>query len=222
MKRYNIALVFLALLLGCRTEPAELTGEIIRSEIEAWWGARIFEGIVVDETIEVEDTYEVTARMVVCFDTLDAMKYVFKQYRKGWRVWKGPVDEAKKREMIEDMLAIPLNTAKNNIVMSNMKEIQRAVQQFASESGRYPANFTVKDYSNNVRELLGPHLKNPYIPGAPGVIMAQGDTSEWFSEYEGKAIYFPLGIDFEGIYASGFVIKGSSDRTFLRCVLTSR
>lgn len=221
MKRWVLAFLVFAILFGCRTEPVELTGEIIRSEIEAWWGAKIFEGIVIEETVEVDGTYEVAARMVVCFDTLETMKYVFKQYRKGWRVWKGPVDERTKREMIEDMLAIPLNTAKDNIVMSNMKELQRAVHQFTSESGRYPANFTVKDYSYSVKELLGPHLRNPYIPGAPGVIIARGDTSEWFSEYEGKAIYFPLEVDFEGTYASGYVIKGSSDRKFLRCVLTS-
>jgi hypothetical protein len=221
MRTYAFVVIVLAILCGCRTEQIALTEEVIRGEIEAWWGARIFEGIVIEDTAALNRTYEVTARMVVCFDTLEAMKYEFKQYRKGWRIFKGPVDARTKREMIEEMLAIPLNTAKNNIVMSNMKELQRALNQFASESGRYPASFTVKDYSYSVKELLGPHTRNPYIPGAPGVIMARGDTSEWLSEYEGKAIYFPLDVDFEGKYASGYLIKGSSDRRFLGCVFRS-
>lgn len=219
MKRLTCAFVFLLLFGACRTERLPLTEEAIRGEIEAWWGARIFEGIVIEDTVPVDRSVEVTARMVVCFDTLEAMRYVFRQYRKGWRVWKGPVDDITKREMVQEMLQIPLNTAKNNIVMSNMKELQRAVHQFAAESGRFPADLTIKDYSYSVKELLGPSLKNPYIPGAPGVIMARGDTSEWVPEYEGKAIYFPLDIDFEGIYASNYVIKGSSGKKFLRHVL---
>jgi hypothetical protein len=182
---------------------------------------KIFEGIVIEDTVAQDNTHEVTARMVVCFDTLESMQYLFKQYRKGWRIWKGPLDAEAKRKMIEEMLAIPLNTAKNNIVMSNMKELQRAVHHFASESGRYPATFAVKDYSYSVGELLGPYLKNPYIPGAPAVVVARGDTGEWLSEYEGKAIYFPLDTDFDGIYAGGYVIKGSSDRKFLKCVFKS-
>jgi hypothetical protein len=221
MKRFLIVLFVFIIIGACRTERIPLTDEMIRSEIEAWWGAKIFEDIIIEDTVAVDNTYEVTARMVVCFDTLSVMTYIFKQYRKGWRVWKGPVDAQTKKEMIQEMLAIPLNTAKNNIVMSNMKELQRAVHQFAAESGRYPANFTTKDYSYSVKELLGPHLRNPYIPGAPGAIMARGDTSEWLSEYEGKAVYFPLDVDFEGRYAAGYVIKGSSDRKFLKCVFTS-
>jgi hypothetical protein len=221
MRRCALAVLVFVILGACRTERIPLTHEVIRSEIEAWWGAKIFEGVVVEDTVAIGNSYEVTARMVVCFDTLEEMKYEFKQYRKGWRVGKGPVDAKTKKEMIEEMLTIPLNTAKNNIVMSNMKELQRAVNQFASESGSYPGNFTVKEYSSSVKELLGPYTRNPYIPGAPGVIMARGDTSEWRSEYEGKAIYFPLDIDFEGKYASRYVIKGSSDRRFLGCVLRS-
>jgi hypothetical protein len=221
MKRLSFTIIIFMILAACRTERIPLTDEVIRSEIEAWWGAKIFEGIVIEDTVAVDDTYEATARMVVCFDTLSAMTYIFKQYRKGWRVWKGPVDAKTKKEMIQEMLVIPLNTAKNNIVMSNMKELQRAVHQFASESGRYPANFTVKEYSYSVKELLGPYLKNPYIPGAPGVTMARGDTSEWLSEYEGKAIYFPLDVDFEEMYASGYLIKGSSNMKFLKHVVKS-
>ncbi len=221
MKKLSLMVLVFLILGACRTERVPLTEEVIRNEIEAWWGAKIFEGIVIEDTVAVDHTYEVTVRMVVCFDTLSAMKYVFKQYRKGWRVWKGPVDAMTKKEMIQEMLVIPLNTAKNNIVMSNMKELQRAVNQFTAESGRFPANFTVKDYSSNVKELLGRNLKNPYIPGIPGVVMARGDTNEWLSEYEGKAIYFPLDVDFDGMYASGYVIKGSSERKFLRCVFKS-
>lgn len=206
---------------GCRSERKPPTEEVIRSEIQAWWGAKIFEGIVIEDTVSEGNGVAVNARMVVCFDTLDVMPYVFKQYRKGWRVWKGPVDDKRKREMIQEMMVIPLNTAKNNIVMSNMRELQRAVQQFAAESGTYPAHFIIKEYSYSVKELLGPYLKNPYIPGAPAVMIARGDTSEWLSVYEGKAIYFPIDVDFEGRYASGYVIRGSSDRKFLNCVLRS-
>jgi hypothetical protein len=221
MKRIVFTVVLLLILAACQSERIPLTENVMRSEIEAWWGAKLFEGIIIEDTAAVDRSLEVTARMVVCFDTLEAMTYEFKQYRKGWRVSKGPVDDETKKEMIKEMLAIPLNTAKNNIVMGNMKELQRAINQFASESGRYPAHFTVKEYSYSVKELLGPHIGNPYIPGAPGVVMARGDTSEWLSEYEGVAIYFPLDVDFEGTYASGYIIRGSSDRKFLRCVLRS-
>jgi hypothetical protein len=220
-----LVFLFLVVLFSCSSEEAPLTETVIKSEILEWWGAKIFEGVVIDDTVRVGKTYEVAARMVVCFDTLEQMTYVFKRYRRGWRVWRGPVDQATKVAMIKEMLTIPLNTAKNNIVMGNMRELERAVMQFAVESdGRYPANFTVKAYemSYNIRELLGPYLKNPYIPRAPAVIMARGDTSEWFAEYEGKVVYFPLNVDFDGIYASGFIIKGSSDRRFLKHVVKSR
>lgn len=217
-------LLFCAILISCSSEEIPITENVMKTEIRAWWGAKIFEGVVIDDTSRIGKTYEVDARMVVCFDTLEQMTYIFKRYRKGWRVWKGPVDQKTKGEMLKEMLNIPLNTAKNNIVMGNMRELERAVMQFAATSdGRYPANFTVKSFemSYSVREILGPYLKNPYIPGAPAIILARGDTTEWFSEYEGKVIYFPLDVDFDELFASGFVIKGSSETKFLKHVVKS-
>jgi len=122
------------------------------------------------------------------------------------------------------MLNIPLHTAKNNIIMSNMREVQRAIMQFAMESdGRYPAHFNVKSQgsSYSVREILRTHLSNPYIQGAPAVMISRGDTSEWFGAYEGKVIYFPIDINFDELYSSRYVIKGSSDKRFLKHVVKS-
>lgn len=219
-----VVMIIAVTLSSCRDKQLSLTEEVMKSEILSWWGARIFEDVVIEDTVHVKKTYEVYARMVVCFDTLEQMKYVFRKYRRGWRVWNGPVDKRTKREMIQEMLKIPLNTAKNNIIMANMRELQRALMQFASEKdGRFPANFDVKPYpmSLSIRELLGKHMKNPYILGAPAVTIALGDTSEWFPEYEGKAIYFPLDVDFEEVFASGFIVKGSSNKRFLRHVVKS-
>ncbi|TES90349.1 MAG: hypothetical protein E3J87_10135 [Candidatus Cloacimonadota bacterium] len=219
-----IVMIIAVTLSSCRDKQISPTEEVMKSEILAWWGARIFEDVVIEDTVRVKKTYEVYARMVVCFDTLEQMKYAFKKYRRGWRVWNGPVDEKTKSKMIQEMLEIPLNTAKNNIIMANMRELQRALMQFVIENdGRFPANFDVKQYpmSLSVRELLGEHMKNPYIPGAPAVTMALGDTSEWFPEYEGKVIYFPLDVDFEEVFASGFIVKGSSNTRFLKHAVNS-
>ena len=219
-----VVMIIAVTLLSCRDKQISPTEEVMKSEILAWWGARIFEDVVIEDTVHVKKTYEVYARMVVCFDTLEQMKYVFRGYRRGWRVLNGPIDERTKREMIQEMLKIPLNTAKNNIIMANMRELQRALMQFAIENdGRFPANFDVKPYptSLSVRTLLGEHMKNPYISGAPAVTIALGDTSEWLPEYEGKAIYFPFEVDFEEVFASGFIVKGSSNKRFLRHVVKS-
>ncbi len=216
--------LLVTMLIFCSHEEIPLSEETIKTEILAWWGAKIFEGVVIEDTVLVKKTYEVSARMVVCFDTLDQMKYVLKQFRKGWRVWKGPVDEKTKRAMMKDMLNIPLHTAKNTILMSNMREVQRAIMQFAMESdGRYPAHFNVKSQgsSYSVREILRTHLSNPYIQGAPAVMISRGDTSEWFGAYEGKVIYFPIDINFDELYSSRYVIKGSSDKRFLKHVVKS-
>ncbi len=197
----------------------------MKKEIRQWWTAKIFEGVLIEDTVKVGKKYVVNARMVVCYDTLERMAYEFKEFRKGWRVSEGPVDEKTKKEMIRKMLKIPLNTAKNNIIMSNMRDLQRALMQYASENdGRFPADFGAKRYemSYNLKGFLGPYMKNPYIAGTPAVMMANGDTSEWLPEYEGKVIYFPVGVDFDGLSVSGFIIKGSSDRGFLKCVLRSR
>lgn len=219
-----VVMIIAVTLSSCRDKQLSLTEEVMKSEILSWWGARIFEDVVIEDTVHVKKTYEVYARMVVCFDTLEQMKYVFRKYRRGWRVWNGPIDERTKREMIQEMLKIPLNTVKNNIIMANMRELQRALMQFASENdGRFPANFDVKSYpmSLSVRELLGGHMRNPYISGAPALTIALGDTSEWFPEYEGKVIYFPFEVDFEEVFASGFIVKGSSNKRFLRHVVKS-
>ena len=224
LSRFLALCLLVTILISCSHEEIPLTEETLKIEILAWWGAKIFEDVVIEDTVLVKKTYEVAARMVVCFDTLDQMKYVFKRFRKGWRVLKGPVDEKTKRAMIKDMLNIPLHTAKNNIIMFNMREVQRAITQFAMESdGRYPAHFNVKSQSMSysVKELLGTHLRNPYIQGAPAVMMARGDTCEWFVAYEGKVIFFPIAIDFDELYSGGYIIKGSSDKGFLKHVVKS-
>lgn len=212
-------------LISCKRVPEKLTEQDMKKEIRQWWTAKIFQGVIIEDTVNVWKKYVVNARMVVCYDTLEWLAYEFKEFRKGWRVSKGPVDEKTKKEMIRKMLKIPLNRAKNNIIMSNMRDLQRALMQYANENdGRFPADLNVKRYriSYNLKELLGHYMKNPYIPGTQAVMMANGDTSEWLPEYEGKVIYFPVGVDFDGLSASGFIIKGSSDRGFLKCVFRSR
>jgi hypothetical protein len=220
-----ILLFILLLLFQCGREEVKLTQEQIKDEIKAWWGAKIFEGIVIEDTIKKKDTYTVNARMVVASDTLESMKYVLKRYWKGYRIWKGPLNEKEKRKMIEEMLQIPLNMAKNNVIKSNMRDVHRALMQYASgNEGRFPANMDVKEtaMSYSLRDLLGPYMKNPYVPGAPAVMVSHEDTSQWLPEYKGKVIYFPLDVDFDEVSAELYVVKGSTNRRFLRFVMKSR
>jgi|GEM_PF-5936571 len=218
-----LKILFLYFLLGlfvtCRNAPTLLTTEDVKKEIREWWGAKIFEGVVIEDTIRAGKRYEVYARMVVCFDTLQRMKYEFKKFKRGWKITKGPVTEDVRKLCIQEFVKSRMTLARETVLKVNMRNLQSGLEIYAAESGSYPAYIVTEDLGikKGMRERLGCNGKNPYLPEELAYIDARSDTSEWFLEYIGKVVYFPW-VNEDGT-ASKYIIRGSKSTGFIELIL---
>jgi len=193
--------------------------ETIANTIEEWWGIEgIVDGVLIDTVVQRDYVVGVVARLVVFDEPREPLAYEYTMSRGSWVISKGPFDEKKKRQVIADMCR---DQAKRNIIMSNMRTLRTAVTMYVVESGEYPLGLDRRTAgaSQSVLETLPTGTKNPYRSKEPAFIDALGDTLEWFPEYRGKAVYFPLRD--VGVSVTGFVIKGSTDKAFLGLTLRS-
>lgn len=214
--RYLIPVVAWAVVFA---SEVKLSKDEIKSAIKSWWAIeRIIDEVVIDSVIEQGYNTKVVARLVVFDEARGPMTYEFERDRKGWRISKGPVDESTKRLMIADM---SLNQAKKNILMCNMRTLQKTVEVYAAEAGEYPVNLNSRAnmMQQSILEMLPSGAKNPFARGEPAFATAVGDTDDWFAEYKGKAVYCPVRIS--GNAAGGYVIRGSTSNGFIEFVFSS-
>ncbi len=228
--RYYKIIVYLLLGLWsfCGTKIDE---DELKNEITDWWGIEEIREVIIDDVASEKNITKILARIVILEDTTERMVYKFEKFVKGWRITEGPVDLLTKTLFIEQIPQQKLNILKNN-----MHTLQLAIEDFstmihsASNDWIYPLNFTtkVKEIAkesqkiwndSTVLNLLPSTMINPYFPDESPVIVALGAPSQWFLEYMGKVIYFPVKITVN--YAQDYIIKGSTDMGFIELTLTS-
>lgn len=215
MEHFKLLIVGIiaGMIVSCR--PG-LNKEEAKTEIKAWWGVKEIDDVIIDRCTQVSLMYSVTARLVISNDTTEQMMFTFN----GGKISNGPYDEETKKFVIEEIGLVKLRAFKE--LRRNLETLQRLFEQYAVfTKGKYPAHLGVKikevaDFEGKHKEhtvldlFPGLILKNPYFPGKSAIIDAIGDTSEWFPEYRGKVVYFPL--NKKGKAALDFVLKGYTDR----------
>ncbi len=212
----SICVVFASIATAGNPVPDQPT---IKTAIKEWWGIEeAIDDVLVDSIFHDGYAVKVIARIVLFEEPREPLTYQFKGSRPGWVISQGPFDEKKKRQVVADMCR---DQAKRNIVMSNMRTLRTAVTMYVVESGEYPLGLDRRTAgaSQGVLETLPTGTKNPYRSKEPAFIDALGDTLQWFPEYQGKAVYFPLRN--LGVSVTGFVIKGSTDKAFLGLTMRS-
>lgn len=216
-----ISFILLSVLISCDQKPNEIE---LKNEIKTWWKAEEINEVIINDIAKEKNSLTVLAQIVVIQDTLDRMTYEFEKFSKGWRITKGPVDELTKVLFIETFWKAKIGRLK-----LNMHTLQLSLENFSTMAeGFYPADFTVKikdiiaqlykdiEYYSGGDETILNLLPENYTPEP---IKALGDTSQWFPEYKGKVIYFPMGIKGKG--ANSYIIKGSTDKAFIDFYLRS-
>lgn len=205
----------------------------LERQILDFWGTKEVIDIMLGEVDVKEGRIKVYARTVTIYgDTLYRLLYRFDRYRSGFRLSKKlKFEKAYKWKLKEE----PYTTGTKDhfirvIGLKNVKYLRTIVNDIHSvvglleifaayTKGKYPAHLNVK-----VREIPG------YCKGVPyeytvleiaetgfheEIFLGEaiGDTWEWFPEYKGKIVYFPL--DIRGKAAMRFIVKGSTDTGFI-------
>jgi len=211
----------------------------LERQIFDFWGTEEVIDVMLGEVDVKDGRIKVYARTVTIYgDTLYRLLYRFDRYRSGFRLSK----KLKFEHAYKWKLKVGLYTKglrdhfMNDIGLKNVKYVMTLVQDiqyvagffevFATYTkGKYPAhlNMKIKELSgykwapleSNVLDLAKKHYhKDVHI------VEAIGDTWEWFPEYKGKIVYFPL--DIEGKAAMKFIVKGSTDTGFIDYEMRNR
>lgn len=204
--------------MSCGNE--DVVEEQLKKKVHAWWDAKEIDDVLIEDYLEEDTLMTVLARLVVFGDTTVRMTYEFKKEKRRWTVSKGPVDKGVRKFCIEDLTKSPIQNARLSVLKTNMQNLRVSLEMIAAESGWYPPFIVASDSSigESILLFLGSGMKNPYLDNEPPFIDALGDTTEWYSEYIGKVVYFPW-VEGDGT-ASGFVLKGSSALGFIELVFS--
>jgi hypothetical protein len=177
--------------IGCGQQ--ELTEAWMQQEILAWWGAKEIDAVFIEDYLQEDTVVTVLARLVVDTDTTVRMSYEFKQFRKAWRMFKGPVDDEIKEYCIQELAKSPMQQAREVALKMNAANLRTVLEMYYASTGSYPSHIIEGDgvLSAELRDHFVPGIKNPYTHAALPFIDALGDTAEWFTDYVGKVVYFP-------------------------------
>jgi hypothetical protein len=218
------------MIASCEGPPLGISWSDTERLVKEWWGEGVVDDALIEYRFPEDGKLRVTAQVVARGDTSEIMSYEFKKvWRKLGREWtisKGPCNENTKEYIIEAMncpsLEVLVISAKNMDIMNG-----QLISCF--EDGRYPANLMdvrkqigkekdrvkqerLLSFENNISCLVENTYHNKRYYGY-GWADAIGDTTEWFPEYRGRIVYFP--IEKHGKYARGYKLKASTSKGFL-------
>jgi hypothetical protein len=219
MKRIMLALVVaLFFLVSCSRRIDE---EMVIKAISAWWGVDGVDGVVVESFTRSPESMVFSARLVVSGDTLERMTYDFYRGIKGWELRRGPFTERQKQFLLEEVGLVNIGSFQSQ---RELAEVFKGVMDVygSHTGGRYPLLLSTKledipEYHGEKGEETILSMIRPFLEGELPFVDARGDTGEWFSEYRGKVVYFPLQEE-EG-YALQYAVKPGMDTCFVDDIL---
>lgn len=208
--------------LGCQSKITDLN---IKIEIISWWNNPNVDDVIIADIAQDKNIAKVSAMLIVLDDTLREFIYKFEKFQKSWKIIEGPDD------MLRSVLNTYIDELRLNKLKANMHTLQLALEDFCiSTEGRFPLSLTAtvkgvfedcdgEDANYTVIMKLPPKFHNPFHPDEPAAIDALGPLHQWFFEYSGKVIYFPTKKSKN--YARGYIIKGATNKRFIRFTLES-
>jgi hypothetical protein len=213
----SLTIVCCALLFSCRQQG--LTEAWMQKEIFAWWGTEEIDGVFIEDYLEEDSVLTVLARLVVGSDTTVRMSYEFRRFRNAWRMFKGPVDDEVKEYCIQELARSPMQQAREAALKANGANLRSVLEIYYVSTGSYPSHITEGDSAlgEELRGYFPSGMKNPYTLDALPFIDALGDTGEWFGDYTGKVVYFPL-VEEDGS-VSYYLLRLSTAMGFIAPVL---
>jgi hypothetical protein len=204
-----ILFVLVISILSCGKQITE--GEVQRRIVE-WWGSDAIDDVLVESIYNKEkNSIYFDARLVISGDTLERLSYVFVRSIEGWKIERGPYDRKKIHELLSKISIKEIGLLKKQKQYEEM--LKGGMDKFASfTGGEYPAQLSVKineisDYKGKESEYTIEDILKPFFDDEWIFIDALGDTSEWFDEYGGKIVYFPLGV--RGKTAREYIVKSA-------------
>jgi hypothetical protein len=196
----------------------QITEEEVQTGIREWWGSDEIDDVLVVAIYHKErNSVSFDARLVVSGDTLEGLSYGFRRTFEGWKVEKGPYN----REVITEILKkIEIREIELLKKLKQYEEMLKGgMDKYASfTQGRYPARLDVRigeisDYKGKESEYTIQDILKPFFDDEWIFIDGLGDTTEWFDEYSGKVIYFPLEI--KGKTALEYTVKSALRDCFI-------
>jgi hypothetical protein len=192
-----------------------------KQQIREWWQVDGIEEVVVESFRKTGKTSICNARLVVSNDTLGRMTYEFHRGVGGWELTRGPFDDRRRQFLLDMVGLVNIDFFQSQLELLEM--FAGVMDVYGSYGGgRYPLTLSTKleaipGYHGDKGEESVLSMMQPFLEGALPFIEAMGDTNEWFDEYRGKIVYFPL--QKEDGYALQFTVRAAMDTCFTNDIM---
>ncbi len=213
-----VSIIAVAILVSCSSGVGE---DVAKQQIREWWQTESIQEVLIASCKGSRRTMMCSARLVVSGDTLGSMDYEFQRGMGGWKLVRGPFHDKQKEFMLEAVGLLNIDFYRSQLELMEM--FAGVLDIYGSYTkGKYPLTLNTKlrdipgyDGEKGGESVLS--MMSPLLEGELPFIEGMGDTNEWFDEYRGRVIYYPL--QKEDGYALQFAIRAAMDTCFVRDIM---